>query len=111
MQRLGELGTSVASFTYLSSYEGMGRAALGCAGTCRCDGATLDAHRGPEREAAGGERYVSLWESHDAVVRPLWPPRGKECLLRVTLLNETSSGGTKFKLGKVTLAGSRSASG
>ena len=73
----------------LTSYEGMGAAALSCAAGCACEPAVLQGH-------VNGSVSVE----HDAHVAVT---QAEACVLQLRVLPETSSGGHKFKLLGVTL--------
>lgn len=75
--------------TYLTSYEAMGRIKLRCLGGCRCATHILDAHR-----VTHSERNASVYADHEFALRGA----SAGCVLRARILNETSSGGHKFKM-------------
>jgi hypothetical protein len=76
---------------YLTSYEGMGAAALACAGGCACEAAVLEGH-------VSGSVSVEC-DAHVEVTQ------ADACTLQLRLLEETrSQGGHKFKLLGVTLS-------
>ena len=99
--------------TYLSSYEGMGVAAIRCARGCACEMTRINAHRSSE--------FTSLWQksSFPVVVSPdhgnvcevklvLEAPTGMNSPLRQAsyvkdVPRSSSRAGTKFKLSSVVL--------
>jgi hypothetical protein len=92
------------AITYLSSYAGMGVAVVSCIGRwCQCEPRPIDAHRAATRARPGlaDETMISVWEraSWRVVIRG----GAYVCAIRVQVQNETNSGGTKFKLGSLTL--------
>eukprot|EP00326_Haptolina_ericina_P026421 CAMPEP_0181185494 /NCGR_PEP_ID=MMETSP1096-20121128/9535_1 /TAXON_ID=156174 ORGANISM="Chrysochromulina ericina, Strain CCMP281" /NCGR_SAMPLE_ID=MMETSP1096 /ASSEMBLY_ACC=CAM_ASM_000453 /LENGTH=187 /DNA_ID=CAMNT_0023274337 /DNA_START=29 /DNA_END=593 /DNA_ORIENTATION=+ len=113
------------SVAYLSSYEGIGIATIHCYGGCTCEPAEIDGHRPPAVTSGGGssgggsggggggggggkgggpprQQFVSLWLQHRLEARL---QRGAlSCVVRVLLHNRTSSGGTKFKLGGLSIS-------
>ena len=85
---------------YLTSYEGMGSAAVRCERGCACEGVVLDAHK--------SQGFVSIWETHR--MRTVLHGRSGACAVRVSLLDQQlqqnsvrSRSGTKFKIGGMTL--------
>jgi len=91
--------------TYLSSYEGMGAAAVSCVRGCTCHETVVDAQRA-ERSNALGDPFLSLWEAQriDVLILGSLP----SCTVRIEVLrgNRSSSsmrGGCKFKLSALTL--------
>ena len=95
------------SLRYLSSYEGMGRAHVRCVRGCECQSSVIDAHRRPgarDGTQDSGSWRVSVWNVWRASGTLLLDQAGEgRCWLEVLLLNETSSGRRKFKLGGVTM--------
>ena len=84
----------------MSSYEGMGIARLECVDACECEPQRMDAHKTNEI------RNVSVFETHRFAVRAsrLRAPREQwHCELALTLLEQTSSGKTKFKIRSITV--------
>ena len=79
--------------TYLSSYEGMGTARVHCVSGCTCSPVDLDGHRGNRQR----QRHVSVWKSH-VVDGVKLDPRVAVCVIGINVLNQTASGGFKFKL-------------
>lgn len=73
----------------LTSYEGMGAAALSCVAGCACEPATLQGH-------VSGSVSVEF-DAHLPVTQ------AEACTLQLRVLPETSSGGHKFKLLGVSL--------
>ena len=73
---------------YLLSYEHMGRARVSCSGTCSCD-AVIDAHNVLSRTSVTAVQRIFVRQKDNA---------GGCCYLTLTVLPETSSGQTKFKL-------------
>ena len=92
------------SVTYLWSYQSMGRAALGCEGACTCKPTMIDGHisDAAAKKSHMPSRFVSVWKR--VVIDTYGNGTGPSaCMLRLVLLNTTLSGGTKFKLGSLTL--------
>ena len=93
---LGDVAGRVRlSLEYLTSYAGMGVAAAGCRGACTCDAQVIDAHDSDRAYNA------TTWKVHSFAVdqsKGSSGARGGACHLRVRILNETRSGGTKFKV-------------
>ena len=91
-----EAGPTRISLDYLSSYSGMGMAALVCRGACVCQPQVLDGHDSDHSYNA------STWQVHSFAAdqgdgssrRAAWGA----CHLRIRIMNSTSSGGFKFKL-------------
>jgi hypothetical protein len=73
---------------YLLSYEHMGRARVSCSGACSCD-AVIDAHNVLSRTSVTAVQRIFVRQDDDA---------GGCCYLTLTVLPQTSSGQTKFKL-------------
>ena len=74
---------------YLTSYAGgMGRAEISCHHGCRCQGSTLDGHR------IDADRNVSVFAPHQIRVTGA----SASCVVRVRVLDESSTVGHKFKL-------------
>ena len=103
---LGRLGTGKhIELTYLSSWEGMGRATLECSGACECDAMAhhIDAHRGESLPAA--DRLVSVWMTRSITVSRAAAADSDNaslpCVLGLTVRDDTSSGGHKFKVASV----------
>ena len=98
-------GTKPASsativLTHLASYEHMGIVAYECEGVCACDSQQIDAHRA----TVNGKRSDSIFESYSIAVRPRpLSTLGAECVLRLQVLTNTSSGGHKFKVRQVSV--------
>ena len=88
-----------AMITYLSSYEAMGIVVYRCEGGCRCESRTIDAHRGNEEV----QRLVSVYKT-EHIPMQLTTVR-RRCVLRLEVLNETSSQGHKFKVSEIALIG------
>ena len=82
------------SLSYLVSFEHMGIIACECEGACECTAHRIDAHRSLERSA-------STFESHEISISARSNATGGACMLRFTVLRETSSGGHKFKLREI----------
>lgn len=76
--------------SYLTSYVHMGMAAVGCDAHCSCEPQTLDAHRRVNE---------SIFASHWFPARVTSSP----CVLRLTVLATTSSGGHKFKVNQISV--------
>lgn len=81
-------------FTFLSSYDSMGRADFSCGHACECAPMRIDAHRGESEP----QQYVSVWLDHALAVR-LWGA----CVVTVRMDARSSSGGHRFKLGKMAI--------
>lgn len=84
----------VAQLAYLTSYGGMGMAALNCVGQCACSEQLIDAHDTSGANAtvfATLTLNVSLNANLDAGVPG-------PCGMQLQVLNRTSSGGFKFKV-------------
>lgn len=104
----GRVATQNATLllTYLSSYEGMGAAAVSCTRGCACPETIVDAQR-TEVSNALSHAFLSLWETRriDVLILGDLP----SCTVRVELLraNRSSSSiiraGHKFKLSALTL--------
>ena len=73
---------------YLLSYEHMGRARVSCSGACSCD-AIIDAHNVLSRTSVTAVQRIFVRQDDDAAGC---------CYLTLTVLPQTSSGQTKFKL-------------
>ena len=87
-----------ATLTYLSSYEGMGIAQLGCTRGCLCDTHVVDAHRGEEETT---QRRVSVYKT---LTFQLHLDSQRRCVLRLEVLPATrSDGGHKFKVSELAL--------
>lgn len=88
----------------------MGIVRLSCRGGCSCLPHNLDAHAAQRAPAArrgvmrparlAYVRNESVWSTHEFEVRG----RSAECQVRITLLQNSSSGGTKFKVRWLTLS-------
>ena len=82
-----------AHLSYLTSYQGMGMAILRCFGGCKCHDRVIDAH--------------DIISDRDSVFQvaavALNLRRHARCAMQLQLLNQTSSGGHKFKVRLVTL--------
>ena len=70
---------------FLVSYERMGAARLTCVAGCICRAATLQAHQAVARESVEGAYGVGVSQAG-------------ECVVRLTTLPDTASGGHRFKL-------------
>lgn len=78
---------------HLVSYEGMGRVAVRCGGSCSCEEHIIDAHRIDEM------RNSSIFVSTPVRARAHSSDSSSQpCELRFTLLQGSSSGQHKFKL-------------
>ena len=73
---------------YLLSYEQMGRARVSCSGACSCD-AVIDAHNVLSRTSVTAVQRIFVRQDDEV---------GGCCYLTLTVLPQTSSGRTKFKL-------------
>lgn len=82
-----------ASIEHLTSYEGMGRAMIRCVDGCACEPQTIDAHR------VDAHRNVSVFLQHTLTITGGSPT----CGVQLQVLNESSSGGFKFKVRTITL--------
>ena len=80
---------------HLTSYEGMGVAAIRCVGGCTCPTQRVDAHK------TDAHRNVSVFLQHSF---ELAAGLGGECALQLQILPDTSSGAHKFKVRTVTLS-------
>jgi hypothetical protein len=88
---------------YLRSYVGHGIAEISCAGGCACDAQRVDSHN-PRVQTS----TLDLLNLPVAEVAPA-PKKHKKrltsadslCLLRLRVLNETSSGAHTFKLARM----------
>ena len=81
---------------HLVSYEHMGIATARCVGGCACAVQRIDAHR------TDAHRNVSVFLQHSFDLRA---DGAAPCALQMQIQYETSSGGHKFKVRTVTLAG------
>eukprot|EP00966_Prymnesium_polylepis_P050920 1178837-Prymnesium_polylepis.1 len=82
----------------------MGVASVTCRGGCTCGRSAVDAHRGASISAV--DRLVSVWSTRTIAVRASHSRllyATEACSLLITVLNETSSGGHKFKLARAAL--------
>ena len=86
-----EQSTMSLLLAHLMSYTSMGRARVACESGCTCDAVDVDAHHSP---------HVST-----VYLQALMPTQAPICHIGVTVLNETSSGGHKFKVGGREMAG------
>jgi hypothetical protein len=77
---------------YLTSYHGMGVVELSCHGGCRCVPFMVDAHR--PTTAASVFEQTSVNVTRDDALGSAAPA----CELQLEVLNQTSSGGHKWKL-------------
>lgn len=75
--------------TFLTSYESMGRLSLTCVGGCKCERQILDGHR-----TYTVERNISVYEDYEFEA----VGASSECIFRGRILQDTSSGGHKFKM-------------
>ncbi|KAF8064555.1 pbpX [Scenedesmus sp. PABB004] len=75
------------ALTFLKSYSNVGKARVECASGCACAAKVFDAKN---------SRPTSELHTERMEVGP-----GAECLLRFTILDETSTGGHKFRLASV----------
>ena len=73
---------------YLLSYEQMGRARVSCSGACSCD-AVIDAHNVLSRTSVTAVQRIFVRQDDEVAGC---------CYLTLTVLPQTSSGRTKFKL-------------
>ena len=88
-------------FAFLTSYQQMGQARGECTRGCHCQSKVFDAHRPglvsqpdvatlwPQAHAGSAYRAHQSAHAHD---------RACSCTIRLTVLNQTSSGKHKFKL-------------
>ena len=81
-------------FGFLRSYAGMGVARGECVRGCQCKPREWDAHI--KRQVS--QTAISKLAGITALPRTAKKEDGCPCVVRLTLLNQTSSGGTKFKL-------------
>ena len=79
------------AISYLTSYEGMGKAAVSCRAACSCDQTVIDAHR----DTKAGARKESVFETASLEVAS---HAHGACHLVIELLTSTSSGQHKFKV-------------
>ena len=91
-----EEDTAVA-LQYLASYVGMGRVSASCGGGCACALQIIDAHRPSVR--------ASTWVEHEFKITPRKSGGRRRtdgvrsaCILRLVLLNATSSNATRFSV-------------
>ena len=84
------------TLTYLTSYEGMGIASVRCTDGCVCEPLTIDAHRGIEEK----QQMVSIYKTESLQVQL---DQMRRCVLELTSLEKTRSGGFKFKLSELSL--------
>lgn len=84
-------GVVTLDVSYLTSHEGMGRAAFSCGAACSCEPRIIDAHH----NTTVGVRKESVYET--ASLRVAYRARGA-CHLVIEVLAATSSGQHKFKL-------------
>lgn len=81
---------------YLESYEAMGIVNLTCSSGCVCSPQRIDAHK------VGAFRNVSAFTQHSFTVMPYGERREillrHHCQLNLQILEDTSSGGNKFKV-------------
>ena len=84
----------LAQLAYLTSYRGMGTAAVNCVGACECPEQIIDAHD------AGVNATVFATLALHVSSRPGAVSIGDEqtCGMQLHVLNRTSSGGHKFKV-------------
>ena len=88
-------------FGYLRSYRGMGVARGECVHGCTCQAREWNAHR-PKAQVS--QTAISKLQRVRLTYAHLRNPRGNgrwvgcRCVIRLTLTNQTSSGGHKFKL-------------
>ena len=90
-------GSVRVRISYLTSYEYMGKAILSCERRCTCTPLTLDAHR-----ASG----IGTTERNSSIFASRWFPArvsATPCSLRLTVLQQTSSGGHKFKVNQISV--------
>ena len=80
---------SFALVEYLTSYEHMGQASVSCTAGCSCITELIDAHSSKQRTSIIATHRVPITESAAG---------GPWCVLRVVVLDGTSSGEHKFKL-------------
>lgn len=86
----GEEGTEeYISVTYISSFEGFGTVKIECLSGCTCEDLTLSAHN---KERGEGSPIKT---------KRIRASQSRRCHVRVTLLEETDSGGHKFKIQEV----------
>ena len=90
------------ALSYLTSYEHMGTVDVHCEALCACDAQRINAHQ------AGGrtERNESVSKTHSFSVQPAVPSVGETmrgCVLRLTVLEATSSLGHKFKVSSLNI--------
>ena len=90
----------LAQLAYLTSYRGMGTAAVNCVGACECPEQIIDAHD------AGVNATVFATLALHVSSRPGAASIGDEqtCGMQLHVLNRTSSGGHKFKVRHLMLA-------
>ena len=98
----GAAPNQLVGIGYLKSYEQMGRVQIECTGGCDCKAVTLDAHH-DAKMSPYDLRYLHL-HTHNAssatgaAAGAAVGAARRRCALRLTVLNETSSGSHKFKL-------------
>ncbi|KAJ1640129.1 hypothetical protein T492DRAFT_832329 [Pavlovales sp. CCMP2436] len=98
----GIAGARQPSFVlqYLRSYVGHGIAEVSCTGGCACGAQRVDSHNPSEQTSTLGVLNLPFFEVAPARIKreKLADSAGALCLLRLRVLNETSSGAHKFKL-------------
>ena len=77
------------SLGYLASYSQMGRISAACSGGCTCASQTIDAHRPGVRASTWEQSRFELSRSHRT---------NTACVLRLVLLQASSSGSTRFSV-------------
>ena len=92
------------ALSYLTSYEHMGTVDVHCEALCACDAQRIDAHQ------SGGqtERNESVSKTYSFSVQPAVPSVSYDemmrgCVLRLTVLEATSSLGHKFKVSSLNI--------
>lgn len=88
-----DLPKSMLALQHLKSYQHMGSFSLECIANCTCTNTTVNSH---------WQQKISVPESHSIQVT-----QHENCIMKVTVLNETSSGEHKVKIVGVIVMGMR----
>ena len=87
--------------TYTSSYDGWGTARLSCVSGCTCSSQLINAVNDLENASVLKTKVTALHIPQDSSASA--GGRSQPCRLQVRVLDETSSGGFKFKISQVTV--------